>query len=55
VLGGFLGLVYYLYLALLILRDDGGVVGAYEVLAVELFERPQVCLGVVDALVFGRA
>jgi hypothetical protein len=54
VLGGLLRLVYDLYLALLVLGEDGGVVGSYEVLAVELFERPQVCLGIVDAFVFGR-
>jgi hypothetical protein len=53
-LGGLLGLVYYLYLALLVLGDDGGVVGADQVLAVELFERPQICLGVVHVVVFAR-
>jgi hypothetical protein len=53
-LGGLLGLVDYLYLALLVLGDDGGVVGAYEMLAVELFERPQIRLGVVHVVVFAR-
>jgi hypothetical protein len=51
-LGGFLGLVDYLYLPLLVLGDDGGVVGSHEVLAVELFEVPQICLGVVHVVVF---
>jgi hypothetical protein len=43
-LGGLLGLVYYLYLALLVLGEDGGVVGAYEMLVVELFECPRSAL-----------
>src|SRR5215216_288972 len=51
VLGGLLGFVYDLYLAFFVLGYDRGVVGAYEVLAVQLFERLKVGLRVVDALV----
>jgi hypothetical protein len=43
-LGGLLGLVDYLYLALLVLGDYRGVIGSHEVLAVELFERPRSAL-----------
>jgi hypothetical protein len=39
VLGGLLGLVDYLHLAVLVLGDDRGVVGSDDVLSVELLER----------------
>src|SRR5215217_3410294 len=54
VLGGLLGLVDYLYLALLVLGEDGGVEGSHEVLAVELLEFLEVCLGFVHVVVFAR-
>jgi len=52
VLGRLLYLVDYLYLALLVLGEDGGVMGAYELLAVELLERLQVSLCVLDGGLF---
>jgi hypothetical protein len=52
VLGRLLDLVYYLYLAFLVLGENSGVVGAHDVLAVELLQLLEVSLGLVDALVF---
>jgi hypothetical protein len=50
-LGRLLYLVDYLYLAFLGLGDDGRIVGAHEVLAVEFPQYLQVCLGIVNVLV----
>src|SRR5215210_806745 len=52
VLGRLLGLVDYLDLALFVLGEDGGVVGANEVLAVKIFEHLEIGLRVVHAIVF---
>jgi hypothetical protein len=46
-LGRLLGLVDYLDFALFVLGDDGGVIGSYDVLAVELFQLLEICLRVV--------
>jgi hypothetical protein len=51
VLGRLLYLVDNLDLAFLGLGEDGGVVGAHDVLAVEFLQRLQVGLCVVDTLV----
>jgi hypothetical protein len=51
-LGWLLYLVYDLDLAFLVLGEDGGVVGADELLAVEFLELLEVSLCFLDALVF---
>ena len=48
---GFSIFIYDLYLALLVLGEDGCVVGSHEVLLVEVLEQLEVRLGVLDALV----
>src|SRR5918998_1368380 len=51
-LGRLLGLVDDLDFAFFVLGEDGGVIGAYDMLAMELLQLLEICLGVVDALVF---
>src|SRR5215203_6225918 len=54
VLGRLLGLVYDLYLAFFVLGEDGRVVSAYDMLAVELLKLLAIGLGVVHVIVFAR-